>query len=490
MDNKEDKTAELLCFDVNINKIDEDESETLENEFDDPFLLKINKKNKSKKIRIFILLFIILLILIIIGLIIFIFYYFYLKKTSCVIGEEEKCQTCKENSKECFTCNPGYFIPDDEEKIKYECQKCSVANCSSCNGTKLENICSSCKYYLEPFYKNEKIVSCDYTCETGGKEKCETCSKENICSSCNKDYILSEGKCSYNYSFTATYYTDKKNQTIKLIGHPNIYKIIKMKIGEEIIMNPPSRYNFSLAGIHTVDIQIDISQITTFADFFGDVTNLKSITFYSFFFKDYIKDMSGFFSNCISLTSIDMSNFQSQNIITIDGMFKNCKNLTFFNMSSFNTENVISMKNLFKSCSSLTSIDFSIINTKNLVDMEGMFDGCSSLISLDLSNFNTEKVIHMNSLFKNCRALSSIDLSKFDTKNVKEMANMFYGCCNNITSLNLSHFNTKNVKDMSYMFTKCFSLISIDISKFETQNVVNMSFMFNDCRSLENINLS
>ena len=105
-----------------------------------------------------------------------------------------------------------------------------------------------------------------------------------------------EGKCIFNYSFTATYYTDKANQTIKLIGHSNTHKIIKMKIGETRLENPPSRYNFSSAGYHTVDILIDISQITSFANFFSDVTNLTSISFYSSFYKEYIKDMSGFFS--------------------------------------------------------------------------------------------------------------------------------------------------------------------------------------------------
>ena len=84
------------------------------------------------------------------------------KKSSCVIGVEEKCKTCKEPNNECLTCNPGYFIPDDEEKIKYECQKCPVANCSLCNGTKLSNTCYSCKYYLEPLIRNDKIISCDY----------------------------------------------------------------------------------------------------------------------------------------------------------------------------------------------------------------------------------------------------------------------------------------------------------------------------------------
>ena len=79
-------------------------------------------------------------------------------KNSCDIGEEEKCKTCKEDINECLTCNPGYFIPDDEDKIKYECQKCSVKYCHFCNGTKLSNICYTCKYYLEPLIKMIKLL--------------------------------------------------------------------------------------------------------------------------------------------------------------------------------------------------------------------------------------------------------------------------------------------------------------------------------------------
>jgi len=253
-----------------------------------------HKKTKPKKTIFFILL---LVAIIIIGLIIFIIIYLNKeKKSSCVIGEEEKCKTCKEPSNECLTCNPGYFIPDDEEKIKYECQKCPVANCSLCNGTKLSNICYSCKYYLEPLIRNDKIISCDYTCKTGEKEKCATCSKENICSNCNDGYILYEGKCFLDYySFRATYYTDKDNQNISLISSGDIYKIIKIKIGEEIFMFPPSIYNFPFAGNHTVDILMDLSNITSFDNFFKSNTNLISISFDESFINENIKNMRGFF---------------------------------------------------------------------------------------------------------------------------------------------------------------------------------------------------
>ena len=50
------------------------------------------------------------------------------------------------------------------------------------------------------------------------------------------------------------------------------------------------------------------------------------------------------------------------------------------------------MSDMFKYCSSLTNIDLSSFNTQNVTDMNGMFSNCSSLINIDLSNFNTQNV--------------------------------------------------------------------------------------------------
>ena len=68
-----------------------------------------------------------------------------------------------------------------------------------------------------------------------------------------------------------------------------------MKIGEKVLTNPPSIYNFPSVGNHTVDILIDISQITSFENFFNSATNLISISFYPSFYNENIKDMSDFF---------------------------------------------------------------------------------------------------------------------------------------------------------------------------------------------------
>ena len=63
---------------------------------------------------------------------------------------------------------------------------------------------------------------------------------------------------------------------------------------------------------------------------------------------------------------------------------------------------------MFFGCSSLTSLDLTNFNTANVTDMDAMFDLCSSLASLDLTNFNTEKVIDMYGMFSGCNSLTTI----------------------------------------------------------------------------------
>lgn len=88
------------------------------------------------------------------------------------------------------------------------------------------------------------------------------------------------------------------------------------------------------------------------------------------------------------------------------------------------------MRNVFSGCSSLTSLDVSGWNTSNVTSMTNMFRNCYSLTSLDLSGFNTSKVTGMGNLFYSCSSLTSLDLSGWDTGCVTSMNYMFYGCKN------------------------------------------------------------
>ena len=166
-------------------------------------------------------------------------------------------------------------------------------------------------------------------------------------------------------------------------------------------------------------------------------------------------------------------------------MFYSCSSLTSLDVTHFNTANVTTMNSMFYNCSKLTSLDVSKFNTVNVTNMSGMFNSCSALTSLDVTNFNTEKVTSMSSMFSGCSKLTSLDVTNFNTANVTNMSSMFSNCVA-LTSLYLTNFNTEKVTNMSSMFLACQALTTIYASsKFVTPQVSNSSGMFYNCRKLK-----
>ena len=80
-------------------------------------------------------------------------------------------------------------------------------------------------------------------------------------------------------------------------------------------------------------------------------------------------------------------------------MFYYVHSLTSLNLSNFNTTNVTNMSSMFYYVHSLTSLDLSNFDTSNVTDMSYMFYNMYGLTSLDLSNFNTSKVTDMRYIF-------------------------------------------------------------------------------------------
>ena len=237
-----------------------------------------------------------------------------------------------------------------------------------------------------------------------------------------------------------------------------------------------------------------VSEAPIFAPFscnrmFGKFKNLVQINFNNNFNTSKVTNMFNMFSNCTSLTNLDLSSFNTSNVTDMNNMFSNCTSLTNLDLSNFNTSKVANMYQMFSSCSSLTSLDLSSFNTSNATNMDSMFSSCSSLTSLDLSSFNTSSVTNMSYMFERCSSLTSLDLSGFNTSKVTNMSYTFYSC-SSLTSLDVSGFNTSNVIDMIYMFFGCSSLISLDLSNFNTSTVTNMERMFHGCSSLRSLDVS
>jgi len=57
------------------------------------------------------------------------------------------------------------------------------------------------------------------------------------------------------------------------------------------------------------------------------------------------------------------------------------------------------MIGMFYAFSSLTNVDLSNFNTENLIDMSFMFFKCSSFSNINLSNFKTNNVNNMSCMF-------------------------------------------------------------------------------------------
>ena len=201
-----------------------------------------------------------------------------------------------------------------------------------------------------------------------------------------------------------------------------------------------------------------------------------------------VTNMGYVFSNCRSLTSLDVSGFNTSNVTNMNSMFIFCSSLTSLDVSHFNTSNVTDMYQLFSNCHSLTSLDLSGWNTSKVIRMDYMFAFCRSLTSLDLSHFDTSSVTGMGGMFWNCNKLTSLDVSGFNTSNVTNMNSMFGGC-SSFTNLDLSGWNTSKVIRMDYMFSGCSKLNTLDLSHFDTSNVTNINYMFSGCSSLTTIRM-
>ena len=231
---------------------------------------------------------------------------------------------------------------------------------------------------------------------------------------------------------------------------------------------------------------------------FSDFSNLKTINFNNNFNTSKVTNMQDMFFYNPLLDNIDVSTFNTKNVIDMGGMFAMCGFISL-DLSNFNTENLANIfveeyrrnRSIFSRCPSLTTIDLSSFNTTNVTNMSEMFSTCSSLTTLDLSGFNTSNVTNMNYMFSDCSSLTSLDLSSFNTSKVTNMSNMF-SYCSSLTSLDLSNFNTSSVTNMDYMFSDCSSLISLDLSslkEFKYSGSGDNTGILIDCSSLENLNL-
>ncbi len=262
---------------------------------------------------------------------------------------------------------------------------------------------------------------------------------------------------------------------------------------------------------------------------FSNMPNLTTINNLTILDTSNTNSMKDMFAASTSLTSIDISHFDTSNVTNFDSMFSGVDiednqvtmNLsTITGLSTLNTSNVTNMRRLFMNCGKMNTIDLSGFDTRNVTDMQDMFNNVNDqssllttivfgnnfdtgkvtnmtlmfadnplLANIDVSHFNTSNVTSMRQMFSNVRSIINLNLSNFDTGNVVNFRGMFTNMTN-LTTLNVSSFNTIKATDMYAMFYDLPNLTSLDVSSFDTTNVKNMYGMFYNCNKLTALNVS
>lgn len=158
-------------------------------------------------------------------------------------------------------------------------------------------------------------------------------------------------------------------------------------------------------------------------------------------------------------------------------MFAGCSSLTTLDLSSFDTRNVKNMGGLFKGCTNLQNLTLGEnFSTESVTAMAYMFaDGCNPAVIQTViahENFSTENVVNMQEMFANITTGTSVlDLTKFNTAKVTNMTNMFKGSTALTTILVGYDWTTEAVTSGGGMFTGCTNLVGGAGTTFSTSHV-------------------
>ncbi|MBR6426708.1 MAG: leucine-rich repeat protein [Clostridia bacterium] len=199
-----------------------------------------------------------------------------------------------------------------------------------------------------------------------------------------------------------------------------------------------------------------------------------------------VRDMSGAFVDCVSLTDADgFENVEfmaeafrgctslkkakiPSGVLNCDGAFSGCTSLNEVEMA----EGVAELVRTFENCTSLETVCVA----RTVTRMEETFSGCTSLLSVT----GNENVSEYRGTFRNCRQMKTVSLGRF----VTDILDAFTGCTSLESVMNFPY----ELETYSASFGGCISLTFIRVPKIrnpESESAYRMSDDFRGCRALK-----
>lgn len=255
-----------------------------------------------------------------------------------------------------------------------------------------------------------------------------------------------------------------------------------------------TRMFFKCTNLKEADLSgLASDNVTSMEEMFIGCTKLEVVNLWNTHKDNFMENVTKtqkMFRGCSSLNKLTLPRkVKTEKLESMFDMFDGCSSLTALDLSAWNLNNVINMESLFKNCSGLTSVALPKVTSKKIQYMQRMFSGCSSLTSIDLSGWNVENVTEMGDLFYGCSNLKALDLSGWTPKSLTKIDRMFLNCTS-LESINLSGWNLENMTEILYMFSGCTSLKTVDLSNWKTPKLSVLGRLINGCGSLTYANLS
>ncbi len=149
----------------------------------------------------------------------------------------------------------------------------------------------------------------------------------------------------------------------------------------------------NLEGIHT-------ARGKNFSKMFVGCRKLESLDVSSFD-TSQAESLYAMFAKCANLKELHLENFRTSNVRSFDMMFWNCESLEYIYLTPelFDTSATDSLGRMFSKCLSLKYVDVSGFNTENVLAVQAMFSSCEKLTHVDVEGWDLSHVINHEHMF-------------------------------------------------------------------------------------------
>ena len=332
--------------------------------------------------------------------------------------------------------------------------------------------------------------------------------------------IYVDGYCTFSNVQCGEYYVNTGHNQFNESNYDKFENVSAINGLENLNVSRAENMNFMFALMYSLSsfegvANWDTSNVKSMASMFYCCTSLTSLKEIASWNTGSVEDMDHLFASrehattnnppAMSLTEIDVENWDVSNVLYMGSMFYGCYLMTEFDLNKWDTSKVWDINHMFCDCINLTSLNISNWDVSNCQFFSACFNDCNSLTVIDLSGWDTKNARTISQMFEYCDKLTTISgIEKFDTSMLgcpltdpktgeeysKEyfdpvaLYETFHGC-KSLTELDLSSFDTKNVGNTVRMVGSCSNLKTIYVSDlWSMESVVESEKMFIYCHAL------